>query len=109
MYSIFRGDFVRRFISLNGFQCHLRLQFHAVSFALSCHRFSPCGASLDTAILSYLPVQETGTIINFRPPFLSVLKALFSRKMVTPLFVMLVYISLVVFAAYTVRFWDISF
>src|SRR6266536_6295875 len=45
---------------------------------------------------------------NFRPPFLSVLKALFSRKIVTPLFVMLVYISLVVFIAYTVRFWDIS-
>src|SRR5207248_915820 len=66
MHSIFHGDFVRRLISLDGFQCHLRLQFHAVSFALSCHRFSPCGASLDTAIFSYLPVQETGSIIRYR-------------------------------------------
>jgi len=32
---------------------------------LSCHRFSPFGASLDTAILSYSPVQFLGTIIHF--------------------------------------------
>src|SRR5271157_2506931 len=63
MHSIFRSNFIRRSVSPNRFQCHLRLQFCAVSLALSCHRFPPCCASLDTAILSYLPVQETGTII----------------------------------------------
>src|SRR5436190_6396194 len=45
---------------------------------------------------------------NFRTPFLSVLKALFARKIVIALLIMLAYISLVVFAAYSVRFWDIS-
>src|SRR5271157_5159004 len=64
MHSIFRSNFIRRSVSPNRFQCHLRLQFCAVSLALSCHRFPPCCASLDTAILSYLPVQETGTIIE---------------------------------------------
>jgi hypothetical protein len=45
---------------------------------------------------------------NFRPPFLSLLKVLFATKIAIALLVMLAYISLVVFAAYTVLFWDIS-
>jgi len=63
MHCILRGDFVRRFVSLDRFQGDLRLQVRAVSLALSCHRFSPFGASLDTAILPYPPVQFSGTII----------------------------------------------
>ncbi len=45
---------------------------------------------------------------SFRPPFLSVLKALFARKIAIAMFVMLAYISLVVFAAYKLHVWDIS-
>src|SRR2546421_9768941 len=45
---------------------------------------------------------------DIRPSFLSVLKALFATKIVIALLVMLAYISLVVFAAYTVHFWDLS-
>src|SRR6266487_2639991 len=45
---------------------------------------------------------------SFRPPFLSVLRALFARKIATAMLAMLAYISLVVFAAYKVHFWDIS-
>jgi hypothetical protein len=45
---------------------------------------------------------------NSRTPFLSMLKALFASKVTIGLLVMLAYISLVVFAAYKVHFWDIS-
>jgi hypothetical protein len=45
---------------------------------------------------------------SFRPPFLAVLKALFASKVAIGLFVMLAYISVVVFAAYEAHFWDIS-
>jgi hypothetical protein len=45
---------------------------------------------------------------NFRPSFLAVLRAFFVRKIVTPLLIMLVYIALVVFAAYTLHVWDVS-
>lgn len=45
---------------------------------------------------------------NLRPSFLSVLKALFARKIAPAMLVMLAYISLVVFAAYKLHYWDIS-
>ena len=45
---------------------------------------------------------------SLRPPFLTVLKALFARKIATAMLAMLVYISLVVFAAYKLHYWDIS-
>jgi hypothetical protein len=45
---------------------------------------------------------------NIRKSFLSLLKALFARKIVIALFVMVSYISLAVFATYKLHVWDIS-
>ena len=66
MHCILCGDFVRRFVSLDGFQGYPRLQFRAVSLPLSGQQFSPFDTSLDTAILPYPPVQFSGFIRNFR-------------------------------------------
>ena len=63
MHCILCGDFVRRFVSLDGFQGYPRLQFRAVSLPLSGQQFSPFDTSLDTAILPYPPVHFSGTII----------------------------------------------
>lgn len=45
---------------------------------------------------------------DIRPSFLALLKALLARKIVTVLLIMLVYIALVIFAAYSAHLWDIS-
>src|SRR5436853_5273771 len=65
MNSIFTGDLIARFLSLDRFQSDFRLQLCAVSLAYSWHPFPPFFVSLDTAILSYRPVQDLGTIIVF--------------------------------------------
>src|SRR3989440_3960776 len=64
MNSIFTGDLIARFLSLDRFQSDFRLQLCAVSLAYSWHPFPPFFASLDTAILAYRPVQDLGTIIS---------------------------------------------
>src|SRR5947209_10349147 len=64
MNSIFTGDLIVRFLSLDRFQSDFRLQLCAVSLAYSWHPFPPFFASLDTAILSYRPVQDLGTSIK---------------------------------------------
>src|SRR5947209_14803216 len=64
MNSIFTGDLIARFLSLDRFQSDFRLQLCAVSLAYSWHPFPPFFVSLDTAILSYRPVQDLGTIIQ---------------------------------------------
>src|SRR5437763_15701043 len=66
MHCILCGDFVRRFVSLDGFQGYPRLQFRAVSLPLSGQQFSPFDTSLDTAILPYPPVHFSGTIIDIQ-------------------------------------------
>src|SRR6266568_3750463 len=45
---------------------------------------------------------------SIRPSFLAVAKAFLARKIVTVLLMMLAYISLVVFAAYSLHLWDFS-
>ena len=64
----------------------------------------------EKALLIWLVIALVYVLIskNLRPPFFAVLKVLFARKIVTALLAMLAYISLIVFAAYTVHFWDIS-
>src|SRR5438105_15492403 len=69
MNSIFTGDLIARFLSLDRFQSDFRLQLCAVSLAYSWHPFPPFFASLDTAILSYRPVQDLGTSIKFNGKF----------------------------------------
>src|SRR5713226_5066552 len=82
MHSILAGDFIGRLLSSDRFQSHFVLQVCAVSFALSCHSFAPFSAFLDTAILSYLPVQFSGTIIG--TPTRAVSVGRFARKSKRP-------------------------
>lgn len=64
MHSVLCRNFIRCFLSLDRFQRDPCFYLCAVSFSWSSHWFSPLRAFLDTAILSYRPVQETGTIID---------------------------------------------
>jgi len=63
MYPIFAGDFIGRLVPLDRLQCDLRFELGAGSLALPRYGFLLGCTLLDTAILSYRPVQLLGTII----------------------------------------------
>src|SRR5947209_3268021 len=66
MHPVLNCDLIGRFVSLDRFQGHSCLQVGTVSLPLNRHRFPPSDAPLDTAILSYRPVQFPGTIIPWK-------------------------------------------
>src|SRR5437868_13685717 len=67
MHPVFRGSLIERFLPFDGLDGDFGLFFCTVSFSVNRHLFPPLDVPRHRFILSYLPVQFLGDIIQYLP------------------------------------------